>query len=137
MIGQLRKLSNFLMLLNTWLKWHKNLERNRVFWQSQKGIQEEETKVKVKEFFEQDDVSHYALGRRIVCLLSLKMKERRKCKRDCCCPTGRRLPTFCDRKPCCESWILCIYHATNKVVCTSGIIWDTQWMNMYISPKKS
>ena len=44
MIGQLRKQSNFLMLLNTWLKWHKNLKRNGVFWQSQKGIQEKQWK---------------------------------------------------------------------------------------------
>ena len=30
----------FNVTMNTWLKWHENLERNRVFWQSQKGIQE-------------------------------------------------------------------------------------------------
>ena len=28
------------------------------------------------------------------------------------------LRTFCNRKPFCESWILCICHATTKVVCT-------------------
>ena len=38
MIGQLRKQPNLLMLLNTRLKWNEILERNRVFWQSQKGI---------------------------------------------------------------------------------------------------
>ena len=27
-----------------WLKWHENLERNRVFWQSQKCIQEKQRK---------------------------------------------------------------------------------------------
>ena len=45
------------------------------------------------------------------------------------------LPTFFDRKPCCESWILYICHATTKVVCTSSIIWDTQCICMYLSPK--
>ena len=61
MIGQLRKQSNFLMLLNTRLKWHENLERNRVFWQSHlEGYlreAEEEVKVKVKKVFGRDDVS--------------------------------------------------------------------------------
>ena len=34
----------FNVTMNTRLKWHENLERNRVFWQSQKGIQEKQRK---------------------------------------------------------------------------------------------
>ena len=34
----------FNVTMNTQLKWHENLERNRVFWQSQKGIQEKQRK---------------------------------------------------------------------------------------------
>ena len=132
MIGQLlRKQPNFLMLLNTQLKWHKTFEKNRVFWQSQTGIQEKKRKKqrwKWNNFVKEMMWVAYALGRRIACLLSLKMEESRKCQRDCCCQSSRRFTNILDRKPSSESWILYICHATTKVVCTSGIIWDIQYM---------
>ena len=79
MISELRKQSNFLMLLNTRLKWHENLERNSMFWQSQKGHSreaEEETKMKVKEFFERDGVSCLCPGKKDC--VSVKLEDGRK-----------------------------------------------------------
>ena len=95
---------------------------------------EKETKVKVKEFFERDDVSCLCPAKACV---SVKLEDGRKEKvqKRLVVKLEGDLPTFCDRRPCCESWILCICHAMIKVVCTSEIIWDTQCMCMYVSPK--
>ena len=86
---------------------------------------EEETKVKVKELFERDDASGLCPEKDCV---SVKLEDGRKEKvqETVVVKLEGDLPTFCDRKPCCESCILYICHSTNKVVCTSGIIWDTQ-----------
>ena len=76
MIGQLRKQSNFFILLDTRLKWHEKLERNRVLPKGYSREAEEETKVKVKEFFERDDVSRLCPGKKDC--VSVKLKDRRK-----------------------------------------------------------
>ena len=58
-----------------------------------KGIwekQRKKRKQKWKKFVKEMMWVAYALGRRIVCLLSLKMEERRKCERDCFCQTWSR-----------------------------------------------
>ena len=76
MIGQLRKQSNFFILLDTRLKWHENLERNRVLPKGYSREAEEEAKVKVKEFFVRDDVSRLCPGKKDC--VSVKLKDRRK-----------------------------------------------------------
>ena len=130
----------FNVTMNTQLKWHENLERNRVFWQSQKGIQEKQRKKqrwKGNNFLKEMMWVAYALGRRIVCLLSLKMEERRKCKRDCCCQTWRRFTNILWQKT--LLWKLDSLHL--PYYDQSGVyLWDHLGHNicvlcMYVSPK--
>ena len=138
MIGQLlRKQQNFLMLLNTQLKWHKTFEKNRVFWQLETGIQEKKRKKqrwKWNNFVKEMMWVAYALGRRIVCLLSLKMEERRKCKRDCYCQTWRRFTNILWQKT--LLWKLDSLHL--PCYDQSGVYqWDHlgHTMYVYVSPK--
>ena len=137
MIGQLRKQSNFLMLLNS-VKMAQKFRKEQGILAVPQGYSrkaEEETKVKVKEFFERDDVSCLCLGKKDYVPVELEDGRKEKVQKRLVVKLEGDLPTFCDRRPCCESWILCICHAMIKVVCTSEIIWDTQCMCMYVSPK--
>ena len=86
---------------------------------------EEETKVKVKEFFERDDVSHLCPGKKDC--ESVKLEDGRKEK------VQKRL-LLSNLKEIYQHFVT-ENPAVKVGLSTSRIIWDTQCMYMYVSPK--
>ena len=74
--------------------------------------------MKVKEFFERDDVGRLCPGKKDCVSVKLEDGRKEKVQEAVVVKLEGDLRTFCNRKPFCESWILCICHATTKVVCT-------------------
>ena len=95
---------------------------------------EEETKEKVKEFFERYDVSRLCPGKDCV---SVKVEDGRKEK------VQKRL-LLSNLKEIYQHFMtensalkvgFSAFAMLRPLVCRSGIIWDTQCMCMYVSPK--
>ena len=138
MIGQLRKQSIFLMLQNTWLvKIAQKLGKEKGILPVSEGYSreaEEKMKVKVKNVLKEIMWVTYTLWRMIVCLLSLKMEERREYKRDLLSNLKEIYQHFVTENPAVKVEFSTFAMLRPKR-CVRGIIWDTQCMCMSISPK--
>ena len=96
---------------------------------------EEETKVKVKEFFERD-VSRLCLRKKDCVSVKLEDGRKEKVQKRLLLSNLKEIyQHFVTENPAAKVEFSAFAMFTTKVVCTSGVICDTQCTCIYVSPK--